>query len=113
MPTLAHPSTTRLAEEIGRLSHLIAQLTAAQRAALPTLFGMPELRAKWPGLSDDQIKALAAEHAGYQGGAGRRVTLHLDQVLLIDAILAGRVVAHGLRPAGSLPCSESNAPGAA
>lgn len=81
-----------LSANLQALSCQITQLIAVQRATLPTFLGMKELQAKWPALTAPQITALAVEHAGFQPGPGKRLALHLDQVLHIDAILAGRIV---------------------
>lgn len=103
----------RLNNEVNRLSCLVGQLIATTRVTTQSTFAMVHLRAKWPTLSEDRIRALAIEHAGYVPTRGRALELHLDDVMRIDAVLAGRLVV-GPGHVGRTPsCQQSTTQGAA
>jgi len=90
------PATVRavqsLEQAIRALQHTMAEGNALARLNARTTWGMPELRAKFAGQSEDQIKALLERHCGYQGQVGQRLSVTIDQVLKLEAIITRRLV---------------------
>jgi hypothetical protein len=58
---------------------------AVQLAALPQVFGLAELRARWHA-SDERVAAILTEHAGYVGARGQRMSVPVEVVLRLDPI---------------------------
>lgn len=58
--------------------------------ALPQTWTMQQLLQRWPTLNAEAIAQLARDRVGYQGEA-KGLTLLLDEVIAIDAVIADRM----------------------
>lgn len=68
----------------------VNQLRAALAFAQPQTWTMDMCRQRWPSLPAETIAALAAERIGYRGEP-RKLVLALDEVIALDAEIAGRL----------------------
>jgi len=96
---MADPAIIALQREVGSLRTVVANL-AARLSTGPTILGMAQLRARWPGLSEAEILAQLKRHAGYQPQTGRRVRVSIDQVLVIERAVAEEL-SHSTKPVGA------------
>ncbi len=91
MTALSNEMAVQLTHAMREQSNLLRQQILLARLNQPQWWGMAELRAHYPALSDAQIVAHLVEHCGYQGSTGVHLKIHLDQVLTLDAIFDGRL----------------------
>jgi hypothetical protein len=83
---------------LGQVIAASKELTQTMRQTQPQTWSMDMLRARWAGFSEEAIMAVLQSRLGYQGEAGRRVVLALEEVLAVDEELRQRLAAQRLPP---------------
>ena len=94
------PAILKLEHAMRELSNLTIQQIAVSKATLKQRYTIDDLQERYS-CGREAVIAMLKEYGQYptSAGPGHRVLILLDQVLLIDGILAGRINPKHLRPA--------------
>ncbi len=57
------------------------------RAGMQQTFTLDDLERRYHGLGRDQLVAYLTTHCGYRGQQGKHALVHLDHVIVLDAVI--------------------------
>lgn len=79
-------ATAELVSSLRQMVDTNHQILAALNRSLPQWYGVKEMQARW-NIGADACRQLVREHTAYQGETGKALSVHLDDVLVIDEVL--------------------------